>query len=100
MCARDAPTSRPPCRTGLRAPRGSAAGSTLRRRARCRPEIQAFENKAFLILTRTVLVRMREMTAVLQVEGLTAAYGTHEAVRGLSFALERGAIGCLLGPSG
>jgi iron(III) transport system ATP-binding protein len=40
------------------------------------------------------------MTAVLQVEDLTHAYSGHEAVRGLSFALERGAIGCLLGPSG
>jgi iron(III) transport system ATP-binding protein len=40
------------------------------------------------------------MTPVLQVEDLTHAYAGQEAVRGLSFALERGAIGCLLGPSG
>ncbi|MFY9316136.1 MAG: ABC transporter ATP-binding protein [Burkholderiales bacterium] len=40
------------------------------------------------------------MTPVLQIEDLTYAYVGHEAVRGLSFALERGAIGCLLGPSG
>ncbi len=40
----------------------------------------------------------------LQVENLEYAYKGnpvgHEAVRGLSFSLERGTIGCLLGPSG
>jgi iron(III) transport system ATP-binding protein len=40
------------------------------------------------------------MALQLQVENLELAYEGHEAVRGLSFALERGAIGCLLGPSG
>ena len=44
------------------------------------------------------------MALQLQVENLEYAYegnrAGHEAVRGLSFALERGAIGCLLGPSG
>jgi iron(III) transport system ATP-binding protein len=36
----------------------------------------------------------------LEVEGLSHAYGSHEVVSGLSFALPSGAIGCLLGPSG
>jgi len=40
------------------------------------------------------------MRPQLQVENLEHAYEGQEAVRGLSFALERGAIGCLLGPSG
>jgi iron(III) transport system ATP-binding protein len=44
------------------------------------------------------------MDALLQVEDLRLAYegnaNGREAVRGVSFALERGAIGCLLGPSG
>jgi len=44
------------------------------------------------------------MPLQLQVENLEHAYEGnpigHEAVRGVSFALERGAIGCLLGPSG
>jgi len=37
---------------------------------------------------------------LLQVEGLSHAYGSHQVVRDLSFTLPRGAIGCLLGPSG
>jgi len=37
---------------------------------------------------------------VLEVRDLRQAYGAHEVVRGLSFALRRGTIGCLLGPSG
>ncbi len=36
----------------------------------------------------------------LQVEGLRQAYGTQTVVDGLSFALRRGVIGCLLGQSG
>jgi iron(III) transport system ATP-binding protein len=37
---------------------------------------------------------------LLEVAGLTHAYGRHEVVRDLSFSLPSGAIGCLLGPSG
>jgi iron(III) transport system ATP-binding protein len=37
---------------------------------------------------------------LLDVAGLTHAYGRQEVVRDLSFSLPRGAIGCLLGPSG
>src|SRR3954471_11961550 len=37
---------------------------------------------------------------LLEVENLRHAYGVQEVVRGLSFNLEAGAIGCLLGPSG
>jgi iron(III) transport system ATP-binding protein len=37
---------------------------------------------------------------LLEVEGLSLAYGAQEVVRGLTFSLRRGAIGCLLGPSG
>ncbi len=37
---------------------------------------------------------------LLEVEGLSVAYGAHEVVRGLAFSLHHGAIGCLLGPSG
>ena len=44
------------------------------------------------------------MALQLQVDNLEYAYrgnpAGHEAVRGLSFSLERGTIGCLLGPSG
>ena len=44
------------------------------------------------------------MHPLLDIQDLHHAYagkpGGHEAVRGLSFALERGTIGCLLGPSG
>jgi iron(III) transport system ATP-binding protein len=36
----------------------------------------------------------------LQVDKLEHAYEGHEAVRGLSFSLSSGTIGCLLGPSG
>jgi len=36
----------------------------------------------------------------LEIRSIHQAYDDHEVVRGLSFALERGAIGCLLGPSG
>jgi len=38
--------------------------------------------------------------ALLEVANLHHAYDTRPVVRGVSFALERGAIGCLLGPSG
>jgi len=37
---------------------------------------------------------------LLQVEGLSHAYGAQPVLRGLSFSLARGTIGCLLGPSG
>jgi iron(III) transport system ATP-binding protein len=37
---------------------------------------------------------------LLEVENLRHAYGEQVVVRGLSFALARGMIGCLLGPSG
>ncbi len=37
---------------------------------------------------------------VLEVRSLEHAYGSHEVVCGLSFALARGTIGCILGPSG
>jgi iron(III) transport system ATP-binding protein len=36
----------------------------------------------------------------LEVENLRHAYGEQEVVRGLTFSLARGVIGCLLGPSG
>jgi iron(III) transport system ATP-binding protein len=38
--------------------------------------------------------------ALLEIDDLRHAYGEQVVVRGVSFALERGAIGCLLGPSG
>jgi iron(III) transport system ATP-binding protein len=41
-----------------------------------------------------------ESRTLLDVAGLTHAYGRHEVVRDLSFSLPSGAIGCLLGPSG
>jgi len=37
---------------------------------------------------------------LLEVKNLRQAYGEHEVVARLSFSLARGAIGCLLGPSG
>lgn len=40
------------------------------------------------------------MAASVEVEGLTFSYGTQAVVRGLSFDLAAGRIGCLLGPSG
>jgi iron(III) transport system ATP-binding protein len=40
------------------------------------------------------------MAASVKVSNLEHAYGRHRVVRGLGFALEPGAIGCLLGPSG
>ena len=40
------------------------------------------------------------MSPLLQVEALELSYDGHAAVRGLSFSLAHGAIGCLLGPSG
>jgi iron(III) transport system ATP-binding protein len=43
---------------------------------------------------------MAGVKPLLQVEALQHAYPGHEAVRGLSFSLARGSIGCLLGPSG
>jgi iron(III) transport system ATP-binding protein len=38
--------------------------------------------------------------ALLQVEELSHSYGAQPVLRGLSFSLARGTIGCLLGPSG
>ena len=43
---------------------------------------------------------MAVMDPLLDVQDLHHAYDGHEAVRGLSFSLARGTIGCLLGPSG
>jgi len=43
---------------------------------------------------------MASQTQLLEVRDLHLAYGEHEVVHGLSFSLERGAIGCLLGASG
>jgi iron(III) transport system ATP-binding protein len=40
------------------------------------------------------------MAASVEIAGLVHAYGTHTVVRGMSFALAPGRIGCLLGPSG
>jgi iron(III) transport system ATP-binding protein len=40
------------------------------------------------------------MAASVDVAGLEHAYGTHPVVRGMSFSLAAGGIGCLLGPSG
>ncbi|HSN47103.1 MAG TPA: ABC transporter ATP-binding protein, partial [Casimicrobiaceae bacterium] len=40
------------------------------------------------------------MAASVDVRNLQHSYGAHRVVRDLSFALEQGAIGCLLGPSG
>src|SRR4029450_9011486 len=40
------------------------------------------------------------MAASVIVRDLDFAYGTHRVLRGLSFALEPGRIGCLLGASG
>jgi len=40
------------------------------------------------------------MEALLRVEDLRHAYDGQPSVRGVSFALQRGTIGCLLGPSG
>ncbi len=37
---------------------------------------------------------------VLEVRDLVHAYGARQVVRGLSFSLARGSIGCILGPSG
>jgi iron(III) transport system ATP-binding protein len=37
---------------------------------------------------------------VVELRGVTHAYGANVVVREISFALERGAIGCVLGPSG
>ncbi|MEA2283286.1 MAG: type transport system ATP-binding protein [Solirubrobacteraceae bacterium] len=39
-------------------------------------------------------------SAAIEVEGLRKAYGDHEAVRGVSFAVERGEVFGLLGPNG
>jgi len=41
-----------------------------------------------------------ESPDLLRVEALAHAYGAQQVVRGLSFSLPRGMIGCLLGPSG
>ena len=43
---------------------------------------------------------MNQMAALLEVEALHQAYGDQKVVRGVSFSLRRGSIGCLLGPSG
>ncbi len=43
---------------------------------------------------------MNQKATLLEVDGLHQAYGEQEVVRGVSFALRRGSIGCLLGPSG
>ena len=43
---------------------------------------------------------MNPASPLLEVAGLAHAYGSHQVVRGLSFSLASGAIGCLLGPSG
>src|SRR5688572_8878576 len=40
------------------------------------------------------------MAASVHVRNLEHAYGTHRIVRGLSFSLKPGAVGCLRGPSG
>jgi ABC-2 type transport system ATP-binding protein len=39
-------------------------------------------------------------SAAIEVDGLRKAYGEHEAVRGVSFAVERGEVFGLLGPNG
>jgi ABC-2 type transport system ATP-binding protein len=39
-------------------------------------------------------------SAAIEVDGLRKAYGAHEAVRGLSFAVQRGEVFGLLGPNG
>jgi ABC-2 type transport system ATP-binding protein len=39
-------------------------------------------------------------TAAIEVEGLRKAYGAHEAVRGISFSVQRGEVFGLLGPNG
>jgi iron(III) transport system ATP-binding protein len=41
-----------------------------------------------------------ESAAVLALSDIHQAYGSHPVLRGLSFELKRGSIGCLLGPSG
>jgi iron(III) transport system ATP-binding protein len=43
---------------------------------------------------------MSTVAALLEVDGLRHAYDDEEVVRGLTFSLARGTIGCLLGPSG
>ena len=40
------------------------------------------------------------MAASVEVAGIEHAYGSVPVIRGLSFALAAGRIGCLLGPSG
>ncbi len=50
-----------------------------------------------LILTITVGTGFK---AVLQLDGLTVAFGAKRAVRGLSFDIAEGELVCLLGPSG
>ena len=40
------------------------------------------------------------MTALLEVEGLSVAYGAIEAVRNVSFVVEEGQIVCLIGANG
>ena len=40
------------------------------------------------------------MAAAVDVRGLRKSYGDHEAVRGITFAIEEGEVFCLLGPNG
>ena len=40
------------------------------------------------------------MAAAVDVSGLRKSYGDHEAVRGITFAIEEGEVFCLLGPNG
>ena len=57
-----------------------------------------------ILVSRTAAYNQRPMSgnaqALLALRDVRQAYDDREVVRGLSFALERGAIGCLLGPSG
>ena len=43
---------------------------------------------------------MNQQATLLEVESMHQAYGDQVIVRGMSFSLSRGSIGCLLGPSG
>src|SRR6202008_2612295 len=48
----------------------------------------------------TIISTVNRPSQLLEVREVSHAYGTHQVVRDLSFALPRGAIGCLPGPSG
>ena len=52
------------------------------------------------ILPQESSVIVPDPAIVLELKGVHKAYGKSEVVRGLSFRLPRGEIGCLLGPSG